>query len=177
MLILIISATLVFIGVPILLINSILKSEEKQLDLQLYNLGGSSAVEQRVRKKKPATRVKVEERSKSSVKPVNSPVKVNQSQKKQAIQKPIQKLKQTSQTVKRVPVTKGAPVNQPKPLPMEEPVDLAFHLKMTIVYDNTREILAKKVLSLRKKMPGYVYPSRQEMLLDQQAKENVPPPK
>lgn len=170
MLTLIIISTIFLIGVPILLINSLIKSEEKQLDLLLYNLGGSSAVEERVRKNKRAVKVKREVASKPATKPATKPVVAAV----KATQKPQAKPKQTSKVTKRVPVTKMAPTKTTKTIPKEQPIELAFHLKMVIFYDTAKENISQKILSLRKKMPGYVYPSRQEMLLDQQAKENVP---
>lgn len=144
------------------------------MDLLLYNLGGSSAVEKRVRKKQKTVKVNKGEVKKS----VSSSTKVVKVQKKQPIQivsKVKQKTKPASKAVNRVLATKVTPVKVKEPLSkMEQPIELAFHLKIVIFYDTTKEFLSKKSLAIRKKMPGYVYPSRQEMLLDQQAKEKVP---
>lgn len=195
-----------------------MKSEEKQMDLLLYNLGGSRAVNERASKNRKQKSVKVTNRQeqKVAVLPETPKVKSNQpspannktrtnpntnsTQRKNTKQKPVvvhnnrpvpntngtqpnknkqqpvrvqsnkpaQNRKQTTQVIQAVKPDK-APVTS-----SQEQIDLEFRLKLKIAYDKAKNQIAKNALAIRKKMPGYVYPSRQEMLLDQQAKENVP---
>lgn len=189
MLTLVITATLIFIGVPLLLINSLMKSEEKQMDLLLYNLGGSRAVNERASKNRTQKSVKVtntgeqrvavlpESAKVKSTQPsinktrVNSSIKGSQPKKsnERAISnKAAQNKKQTTEVIQAVTPNKRLAAST------QEQVDLEFRLKLQIAYVQTKNRIAKNVLAIRKKMPGYVYPSRQEMLLDQRAKENVP---
>lgn len=226
-----------------------MKSEEKQLDLLLYNLGGMRAVNKRVSNNKnrnqksvkvtkqleqratvptvrsfnkaqqkvvPVNNSKVNlnptnsQRKNTSQKPVvvhnNRPVpNANNSQRKNANQKPapinkkanstniqrnktaqipakVQKNKSTSKQIntqrnkqeQTTQVIKNVTQNKAIATPSQEEVDLEFRLKLQIAYEQTKDRISKNILAIRKKMPGYVYPSRQEMLMDQQTKENVP---
>lgn len=171
-----------------------MKSEEKQMDLLLYNLGGSRAVNERTSKNRNQKSVKVTNRQeqKVAVLPETPKVKSNQpsptsnktrtnpntngTQRNKNKQQPVrvqsnkaaQNRKQTTKVIQAVTANKVPAASS------QEQVDLEFRLKLQIAYDKAKNQIAKNALAIRKKMPGYVYPSRQEMLLDQQAKENVP---
>lgn len=174
-----------------------MKSEEKQLDLLLYNLGGSRAVNERASKNRNQKSIKVTkaQEHRVAVLPETPMVKLNQpsqannktrtnpntngTQRKKNQQQPVQvqsnksdnatqNNKQTTQVIQAVTPDTATTASS------QEQVDLEFRLKLQIAYDKAKNQIAKNALAIRKKMPGYVYPSRQEMLLDQQAKEDVP---
>lgn len=135
-----------------------MKSEEKKVDLLLQNLGGkealyeqkehqvknkSNALNKETRKKQQPKKVKVEH-SRQKPRSRNTVVAVKQNMTSN-------KVKSNSYTESKSKVIKN----------------------MTITLAKLKENIVQSALTVRKKMPGYVYPSRQDMLLDQKHKQDM----
>lgn len=139
-----------------------MKSEERQDDLRLLSLGGPSAVNNRREQK-----VKVK-------------AVANKNQKGQVLQK--SKHEKPIKHIKSKPSTKGkktvvaikAQKNSKKPIPQPaKEITVPISEKLMITLAKTKSNIVQSALTVRKKMPGYVYPSRQDMLLDQKHKEDI----
>lgn len=153
MLAFVIISTLFFFGIPLFIVLSILKSEEKLIDASIQRLGGQKAV-------MLANKTKVKNKKSTAIQSKENKSKTNQSKKKTGVnsKSSVVAAKKTDAKPIKVPPMKASHLNSRFIILQEHVMQGIVHLKEGIV--NT-------LLTLRKKMPGYIYPSRSEMVRDQ----------
>ncbi|MBQ0140003.1 MAG: hypothetical protein KBT36_11935 [Kurthia sp.] len=148
MLTLIIISVILFTSIPLLIVVSLMKSEERQLDMLLQSLGGKASV-----KTPPHQPTQTKKQS-----PKNRSGAIRGSQKKTSANR-----LQKQATANKTPIVKL----MSKKLWALKPKFTEFQIKMQVLFMRIYENISHFSLMLRKKMPGYVYPSRDDMLRDQ----------
>lgn len=137
-----------------------MKSEEKQLDLLLQNIGGRSTLYEREEPKTAKIKEKPTIKQKETAKKMKPrPQKTPMQKKMPKVRVPIMALKP-----QKMIDSPNAFVETWTQLPQKAP----------LIFAKVKTNIVQSALTVRKRLPGYVYPSRQDMLSDhKKQKQNM----
>lgn len=169
MLALLIISVIVFLGIPLLIITSLMKSQEKQLDMDLQNITYDATNSQGPVKLPNKPSVKKPRPKKNTAKE-QRPTKKQPSAKKRRGAVTANQKKKPVATVKQQPVESKVSVIERVSKHMNTIKSKLSELQVETVqfFRKRKSGTVNTVVTLRKKIPGYVYPSKEEMLRDQQ---------